>query len=116
MAKVTRIEFNYYDRRLKILHIRIYFDDGGGPCITSFGIDIPDNLYSELHDFLGNTLNPALKSENEEVIDLDNLDKSKITKYFRKLIELIKKVNAINPGIKEYLEIEGQLNGFSVYL
>ncbi len=116
MAVVTQIELNYYDRRLKELHLRIYTDDGGGPCITSFGIDTPTGLYTQLHDFLEHTLNPALKSENIQTLNLDKLNRNKVTSYFKTLIELIKKINDLKPGIKEYIEIEEQLNGFSVYL
>jgi hypothetical protein len=118
MAVIVQIEFNYYEKRRKIIDLNIRDDSGGGPTKTGFKMGTPEAMYEELYDFLENTLNKALKSENEEAIDVSKLDKDKIVKYFKALLDLIEKIEdtKLMKGMEEYLKLVPKLKGFSVYL
>jgi hypothetical protein len=118
MAIIVQIEFNYYDKKFKTIYLNIRDDSGGGPCKTGFIIDAPEAMYEDFYNFLENTLNKALKSEDQETLDLSKLDKDRILEYFKILLDLIKKLeeNKEKLGMEEYLKLRQKLKGLSVYL
>jgi len=116
MVNITKIEFVRYDKDSRALYFKIFLNDGGGPAETGFSIGSAEEVYVEMYDFLENTLNPALISEQQEEISLESLDREKTIKYLNDLLELANEIetNKEKMSITEYMERKEKLAGFSI--